>query len=149
MIVFSTITPISTIKRTSSTIAIQCITILLFALLAKGVIESDIYSWELTNLIIFSVVGLLVGHFINRARFEHYVYEDSAKQFADIQMKYAYYDQMTGLKNRRAYSETMERMRENIPQRLCIVMVEKIVIHSERAAVFRFLAGVRLRNLAL
>ena len=124
LIVFSAITPISTIKRTSNTIAIQFITILSYALLAKDVIEPDIYSWGLTNLIIFSVAGIMVGHFVNRERFERYVYEDSAKQFAEVQMKYAYHDQLTGLKNRRAYSEALERMQKNIPQQLCVVMVD-------------------------
>ena len=124
LIVFSTITPISTIKRTSSTIVMQCVIVFLYVLLAKDVIEPDIYSWELTNLIIFSVVGLLVGHFINRARFERYVFAESAMQLAELQTRYAYYDQMTGLQNRRAYSEKVEQLSKQLPVPCTVVMAD-------------------------
>ncbi len=72
-------------------------------------------------------MGLLLGHFINRSRVERLVFEDASKSAAELQMKYAYYDQMTGLKNRRAYSEAMDLMEhaeEGVVEQLCIIMAD-------------------------
>ena len=37
---------------------------------------------------IYSVAGVLIGHEINKARFERYIFAESAINLADIQKKY-------------------------------------------------------------
>ncbi|MCR5482057.1 MAG: GGDEF domain-containing protein [Clostridia bacterium] len=46
------------------------------------------------------------------------------KMQADIQARYANYDQMTGLKNRRAFSEEYKRLSEKLPEDICIIMAD-------------------------
>ncbi len=49
---------------------------------------------------------------------------DRMKELADIQTRYAYYDQMTGLKNRRAYSEMLNKFEENMPEDCNVIMFD-------------------------
>ena len=65
--------------------------------------DPDIFQWTVTFFIVFGSVGILMGHFINKTRFERYVFAESAMQLAELQTRYAYYDQMTGLQNMLAY----------------------------------------------
>ena len=44
--------------------------------------------WGLPLICFYAVVGILNGHFINKSRFERYVYADSAKKLAEIQQNY-------------------------------------------------------------
>ena len=122
MIAFAIIFPAAIIDSTAIDILIHAIIISAYAILARGVIEPEIYSWGLANLVIFSVAGLMVGHVINKARYQRYVYAESAKRLAEIQTRYAYHDQLTGLKNRRAYGEALKAIEENAPEDYCIVM---------------------------
>lgn len=46
------------------------------------------------------------------------------KQLAEQQTEYAYKDQMTGLKNRRAYTEAVQRMSNDLPVNCCVVMFD-------------------------
>ena len=84
----------------------------------------EIYKWMIFNLILYSVVGISFGHFINKTRFERYVNTESTVKLAELQTRYAYYDQMTGLKNRRSYSETIEQFSKDAPDYCCVVMVD-------------------------
>lgn len=68
--------------------------------------------------------GILIGHFVNKARAERYVFAESAVQLAELQTRYAYYDQMTGLCNRRAYSEKIDALAKELPERCCVVMAD-------------------------
>ena len=45
-------------------------------------------------------------------------------KLAEMQTKFAYYDQMTGLKNRRAYSEKLDELAKGMPANLCVVMAD-------------------------
>ncbi len=93
-------------------------------ILLSFVLNSELYLSSMTDLIIFSTIGVILGHFVNKARFERYVFAESAVQLAELQTKYAYYDQMTGLKNRRAYAEKIERLSENLPDNCCAVIAD-------------------------
>jgi diguanylate cyclase (GGDEF)-like protein len=86
--------------------------------------DPDIFRWTVTFFIIFGSVGILMGHFINKTRFERYVFAESAMQLAELQTRYAYYDQMTGLQNRRAYSEKVELLSKQLPVPLTVVMAD-------------------------
>ena len=46
------------------------------------------------------------------------------KQLADQQTEYAYRDPMTGLKNRRAYSESIDRLSDSLPEDCCVIMFD-------------------------
>ena len=118
------IVPVMYISRTLSTLILFVINGIAFILIGSRVMSPEPYSWSLLNLVIFSSVGLLIGYFVDTARFERYVYERSAEKLADIQKRYAYYDQMTGLKNRRAYAEHMESLGRDLPKDVCIIMAD-------------------------
>ncbi len=124
MIAAAIIVPVCFIERTAILIALHAVTIVSYALLAKDIIEPVIYSWGLTNLLIFSTAGLMIGHVINKARYERYVYAASAEKLAQIERHYAYHDQMTDLKNRRAYSEDVERINADMPEEFCVVIAD-------------------------
>jgi len=93
--------------------------------------EPEIFRWTLTNLLIFSSIGLILGYFVNKTRFERFHFTQSAVQLAEsnaklaeLQTSYAYYDQMTGLQNRRAYAEKMDQFMESMPAGCCVVMAD-------------------------
>ena len=112
------------IDNTVNSVIVHVLGILLYVLMGRNVILPDIYSWGLGNFILFSVFGLLIGNSINKERFERYVFADSAKALADIRTRYAYYDPMTGLKNRRAYEEKLGQLKAELPHPCCIVMID-------------------------
>lgn len=49
---------------------------------------------------------------------------EEMKELADRQTRYAYYDEMTGLKNRRAYSEAIDKLADNMPPDCCVIMAD-------------------------
>ena len=118
------ISPSIFVDSTFSSLAVHSCALVLYIILGRNTISPDIYSWGLGNYILFSVFGFLIGNAINRERFERYVFSESAKELADIQRRYAYYDQMTGLKNRRAYDEKLSWLAKNAPAEFCIVSAD-------------------------
>lgn len=100
------------------------INIIIFVIAGKPALDPDTYSWILLNLFIFSALGLTIGYFVNRDRFERFIFADSAVKLADLQTRYAYYDQMTGLQNRRAHSEMIEKFMDKLPEYCCVVMAD-------------------------
>ena len=125
-IIFCTlqIVPTSFVVDTLSTIVLILLDFLALVLTGSNTIDPDIYSWTVTFFLIFGSVGILMGHFINKTRFERYVFAESAMQLAQLQKRYAYYDQMTGLQNRRAYSEKVEQLSNELPVPCTIVMAD-------------------------
>ena len=99
-------------------------------ILLKPIPEKS-YNWCVVTLIIIASMGVVLGHFINKERFERYVFAESAVQLADsnaklaeLQTRYAYYDQMTGLKNRRAYSEHIESFEKEMAPGCSVIMAD-------------------------
>ena len=124
MFVMAIFIPASFIERTVTIIGLQTATVLSYTVLAKGVIVDEIYSWGLLNQIIFSIGGIMVGHVTNKVRYERFVYAETTRQLAEIQMGYAYHDQMTQLLNRRAYAEQIERMKKDMPELFCVIIAD-------------------------
>lgn len=124
IIAFAIILPTCVIDRTFMDIIMLIVTAVIYALLARNYVEPDIFSWELTNLVIFSVAGVLIGHVINKARFQRYVQAEKARKLTEMLTRYAYFDQLTQLRNRLAYVEKMESYKKEIPQELCVVMAD-------------------------
>ena len=118
------IVPVAFICDTLSTIIILGLNIVAFTVIGKNSMEPEIYRWTLTNLIVFSSVGLILGYFINKTRFERYYYAESAAQLAELQAKYANVDQMTNLQNRRAFAEKIDRFAKNMPSGCCVIMAD-------------------------
>ncbi|SET40011.1 diguanylate cyclase (GGDEF) domain-containing protein [Pseudobutyrivibrio sp. C4] len=110
MIAFTIIVPTLVIKNTFTDCVMETIAIIVYAILCRNVIEPEIYSWGFTNLIIFAIAGILMSHVISKERCAGFVYAESKKELANIQMKYAYYDQLTDLKNRRAFEEDLQKI---------------------------------------
>ena len=125
-VVFCTllIAPVCYITDTLSIIVLFLIDFLMLMLIGPNTMDPDIFEWTRTFFILFGVIGILMGHFINKTRFERYVYADAARQYAELQTRYAYYDQMTGLLNRRAYSEKVEELTKDLPPHCCVIMAD-------------------------
>jgi hypothetical protein len=83
------ILPVVFISDALSTIVLLLINAIVFAVLGAHYLEPEAYSWTLTNLIIFSFVGVIVGYFVNKARFERYAFAESAVQLAESNAKLA------------------------------------------------------------
>ena len=125
------IVPVFFICDTFSTLVLLILNAAVFAAIGKNSMEPEAFQWTLTNLIIFSSVGIAFGYSINKARYERYVYSEFAVQLAEsnaklvkLQTSYAYYDQMTGLQNRRAYAEKTDQYIEKMPSGCCVVMID-------------------------
>ena len=88
MIAVVVIIPICFIDRTLGPFILDTVAFLVYFFFTKNILEPDVYSWGLLNLIIFSLAGLITGHMINKSRFERYVYAVSAQKLADIQVNY-------------------------------------------------------------
>ena len=118
------ISPSIFVDSTLSSLLVHCSALLLYILMGRNTIEPDIYTWGLGNYILFSIFGILIGNAINKERFERYVFAESEKQLAEIRKRYAYIDQMTGLKNRRAYEEKLRELEKDPPGEYCVVMAD-------------------------
>ena len=124
MIAMAIIIPSIFIQNTLLMVLLELFGIIVYILWGKNIIEASIYKWGLTNMIIFSAAGIMIGHVINRSRFERFFFADSAKELAELQTKFAYCDQMTGLKNRRAYSEMVDSLSNRVLTEFCIVIAD-------------------------
>ena len=124
MVAIAIIIPTCFIVPTIANIAFQALSIVVFAICGGTVLSPDVYSFGLLTLVMFSSLGTIMGHRINKARFERFVYADSTQRLADMQMRYAYYDSLTGLLNRRAYNEEIGRLREDTPADAHIVIAD-------------------------
>lgn len=125
------IVPIFFVNNTLLNILIASLDIVAAVFLLREGFTQEDYVWCLTNMVIFAAMGIILGHFVNKARFERYVFAEAAVKLAEsnatvaeLQTKYAYYDQMTGLKNRRAYSEALERLEREAPASCWVIMMD-------------------------
>ena len=118
------ISPSVFIDSTVSSLAVHCAALIIYILCGRNTISPDIFYWGLNNYMLFSVFGLLIGNAINKERSERYVYAEYEKQLAEMQMRYAFFDRMTGLKNRHAYEDMLTKLSEDMPDELCIVMAD-------------------------
>ena len=78
--------PICFVERTILSLVLLVLNLIVYIILGAGVIESEIFYWGLWNLVIFSIMGFLVGHIINKSRFERYIYAESVKKLADMKI---------------------------------------------------------------
>lgn len=118
------IVPVSYITDTLSTIVLIVLDFLALVFFGSSCMDPAIFQWTVTFFVIFGTVGILMGHFINKTRFERYVFAESAMELAELQTRYAYYDQMTGLQNRRAYSEKEAQLSKQLPVPCTVVMAD-------------------------
>ena len=118
------ISPSIFVDSTVASLAVHCAALIIYIILGRNTISPEIYSWGLGNFILFSIFGFFIGNAINRERFERYVYAESEKKLALMQRRYAYYDALTGLKNRRSYEEKLLELSGNAPPEFCVVMAD-------------------------
>lgn len=88
MIALVIITPVCFVNRTITNFAVDTGVVLGYAIVAKNVIIYDVFRWGLENLIIFSIAGLFVGHFCNKARMKRFIFESSAKRLVEMESWY-------------------------------------------------------------
>ena len=118
------IVPVVFITDTFSTVLMLFVNIIVFTQVGSRTMVPDTYRWVLSNLIIFSAVGVLIGHFVNKGRFERYIFAESKAELAKIQAGYAYHDQLTELQNRRAFEETIGQLAKALPAGCSVVVVD-------------------------
>lgn len=123
-VAISIIIPTCFIVPTPTVAIWQILSIGTFVAVGHNLLAPDPYSFGLLALILFSVMGTMIGHIVNKSRFERFFYADSAEKLVKLQKKYAYYDSMTGIQNRRAYSERLQEISEDIPDDLHIIMID-------------------------
>lgn len=123
--------PVMFISDTLPTALLILAANIVYILIGSRNSDPAVYSWTLLQLVLFSIAGVFLGHFINKARFERYEFAEYAVQLAEsnaklaeLQTKYAYNDQMTGLPNRRAYSEKVEQLSKQLPVPCSVVMAD-------------------------
>ncbi len=88
MIAVAMIVPTFFTDSTVASVFIEAIAVIVYIIVGKHYINPDVFSWGLETMLMFSVAGIISGHTINKARFERFVYADSAKKLADIEKKY-------------------------------------------------------------
>lgn len=118
------IAPILFINNTLTNVIMSVLNIILASILFKFGLSSETYGWAIPNLIIFSSIGVILAHFVNKSRFERFAYAESAVKLAELQAKYALYDQMTDLLNRRAFSDKLDQLQKNDNLNLTVIMVD-------------------------
>ena len=118
------VSPSIFVDSTLSSLLVHGSILVIYILAGRNSIVPEIYSWGLGNYILFSIFGLLIGNAINRERFERYVFAESEKKLAEIQKRYAYYDRMTGLQNRRAYEEKLLEIEKDPPDEYCLITAD-------------------------
>ena len=118
------VSPSIFVDSTLASLVVHISALILYVLLGKGPIEPAIYSWGLGNYILFSIFGFFIGNAINKERFERYLFAESEKRLAEAQARYAYYDQLTGLLNRRAYEEKLAELAQNAPEEFCVIAAD-------------------------
>lgn len=133
IIVFASvlIIPVMFITSTLLTLLVLLANIILFSVVGKPFMEPETFKWVLVNLIIFSSIGTVIGHFVNKDRFERLLFAESAIQLAqsnaklaELQNRYAHYDQLTSLQNRRAYAEMLDQLAGNLSGDCCLIMAD-------------------------
>lgn len=125
------IVPVMFITSTLSTLLVLVANIILFWVIGTHSMEPETFKWVFVNQIIFSSIGAVLGHFVNKDRFERLLFAESAVQLAqsnaklaELQNRYAHYDQLTSLQNRRAYAEMLEQLAKNLPDDCCLIMAD-------------------------
>ncbi len=118
------IVPVSYVTDTLSNIILILLDFVFLMLLGPKRMDPEIFNWTRTFFIIFGLVGIFMGHYINKTRYERYVFADAAQKYAQLQKQYAYYDQMTGLKNRRAYAEKIDELTKTGSSDCCVIMAD-------------------------
>ena len=124
MFAVAIVSPSIFVDSTLSSLVVHCSALILYVILGRNTIAPEIYSWGLGNYILFSIFGFLIGNAINKERFERYVYAEAANKLAEMQKRYAYFDAMTGLRNRRVYEEKLHELAKAAPPEFCIVMAD-------------------------
>lgn len=116
--------PVMFLEEIIGTICLCIVNIGVVWTICANTMDPDIFRWIFLNLIIFSIIGILLGYFVNRARFERYVFAESAMKTAELQRKYAYCDALTGVLNRRAYAERLDIIGKDDFSNVCVVMID-------------------------
>lgn len=124
MFVMGVIIPVMLVERPVTSFALLVSNLLAFAIAAKPFVTPEIYVWGLLNLTIFSTLGQMMGHIINRARFEREVFAKSVAIAAEHERKSAGTDPLTLLGNRRAYFECVGRFAAGEQKDIYVVMAD-------------------------
>ena len=88
MIAIVIIVPSGFIQRTIVNNILQVLSILVLAIVGHFYLVDEVYSFSLMNVTIFAIAGLVIGHIINKSRYQRYVYADSAEKLVVMQKNY-------------------------------------------------------------
>lgn len=88
MIAIVIIVPSGFIQRTIVNNILQVLSILVLVIVGHFYLVDEVYSFSLMNVTIFAIAGLVIGHIINKSRYQRYVYADSAEKLVAMQKNY-------------------------------------------------------------
>ncbi len=88
MMVLAVIVPVFFIDRTIATICVEAAAVIAYVVFGHNVVIPEVFDWAIKTLSIFSVVGIISGHIMNKSRYERFVYADSAQKLADMRQRY-------------------------------------------------------------
>jgi len=124
MIACTLVVPVISICNTFTNILIHLIGLMLYAVICYGTLDFKVFFWGFSNLLIFSVAGDVLGHVVNKQRAQRFVYAATSKAMAEVQSRYAHYDELTGLQNRRAFEEKVKDVVYSCPEHYRVVMLD-------------------------
>ncbi len=88
MMALAVVVPAFFIDRTIASICVEAASVIAYAVLGRNTIDPEVFEWGIKTLIIFSAVGVISGHIMNKSRYERFVYADSAEKLAEIRKRY-------------------------------------------------------------
>ena len=74
----------------------------------------EIWALEIVNAIVFNGTGLLISYYMTHVKFERHLYEINIAELYELRNKDALTDQLTGLFNRRAFYEDLEKDKDEL-----------------------------------
>lgn len=86
--VLAVLVPILFIDPMIASIILEMIMVITYMVTARFFLENTVYQFELRTLMVFCFTGIISSRFINKGRFERYLYADSVEKLAAIQAKF-------------------------------------------------------------
>ena len=124
MIACTLIVSVIVMSNSLTNILVHLIGLIMYFVICYGVMDPKVFFWGISNLLIFSVAGDVLGHVVNAQRAQRFVYAASARELAEVQLRYAHYDELTGLQNRRAFEEKVKDIIYTCPEHYRVMMLD-------------------------
>lgn len=92
--------------------------------IAAHVKPESLLSLDIVNVSIYGTLGMVICVYLNKMKMERFVFENGAIELAELRYEYSYLDSLTGLLNRRAYSDKINALSSITPKHINIIEVD-------------------------